>query len=259
MTISTTSDLVRGNRLKVSAWVGPYPEFFELPRVREDAAPPQGRDQATGAAYVSDGQALPSLGALAPLGGWASVATLLLKKTQEMTGFDPVSTVYDVMAWSSYLRKLASMPFLRVAGRNTRERMLPLHASMAAVREAFEAMCARFSVPTRDAIMASVGGTLALAEKNPAGMQKTNHQMVAAIVEEAGRVQIVQLWTSVSLALGEENLYRPLPRAMSLRCSVRTLDTLKCLRHAETLRRWSALPVEAWVKAVNSTPELARE
>lgn len=245
----------RQEAVQLSMWLTPMVATVQVSALAED----QSEDQGTGNDFGSDGSALPDLGALSPLGSWASVAATIQRKAQQLANFDPTATSYDPVAWEGYLYKLATAPFWLDLAQNNREvkiSSLSLDKTIDAISDLITTVA---TDATFDSVVTSIKKIATVALNNQGQSQKDNFQQQGLISVKNSVMTVANLRTSVQMQYKSGKGYEQLTQEINIQRWYGTLDYEKCKRSAETILSWDKTDVDEWASNSNSVSNVPND
>jgi hypothetical protein len=243
--------------LEIASWVMPSPQVPKemLPAFSSaDAAVPALKG--VGNIFVGDDSKLPELGPLASFGTWASVASTIMYKIEQLAGFDPTSLEFDAVAWEAYMKKFSTMPFF--LGFNRQSRVA--HVSPLSLKSAVDELAFIMKpIATGDALGAVVTSIKKIAQlalltgPHMEGGRKTSFQRQGFLRVVGGELFMVTLQTSVDMEYkSTKNGYEQCAQDINIIGGYGQVDLDKCIRSASALLSWDKRDVETWERATSS-------
>ena len=256
--MSRKERLTRQEAIKLAVWLGTIPSLganVDLPPLAED----QSEDKGTGNSWGTDGSRLPELGPLRSMGSWQSVAATIVRKSQQIAGFDPIQTEFNPMSWAGYLDKLSTAPFWITTSSQNREvriSALSLSKTIDAIEDIIKTIA---SEPMFNSVVTSIKKIATVAINSEGKKQKDNMQLQGLISIKASKMIVANIWTSVQMEYKSGKGYEQLTQELNVQRWYGQLDFDKCKRSAQTILSWDKTDVEEWEKGTSSAKEIPNE
>ncbi|HEY8984574.1 MAG TPA: hypothetical protein VIU15_33990 [Streptomyces sp.] len=203
-------------------------------------------DQAVGNNAAGDGSSLPDLGPLSDFGSWESVASTIVHKAETISGFDPGSTKFDLTAWTHFLTKFSTIPFLLGFASDNRYAAissLSLEKGVDAVSDLVQNL---MTPQDYQGIVTSIKKMATLALQNEGQTEKNNNQQVGVLSRHASQLYLGALRTEVVMQYKKGKGYEQLQQTLTVYRGYGRLDFDMCKRHSDKLLDWDGKNVDDW-------------
>ncbi len=248
----------RREAIELARWLTPLPTL-DSSLLPAPLAEPAAQDLATGNQFGDDGSILPDLGPLEPLGNWLSVAATIQRKSQQLSGFNPVITEFNELTWSDYISKLSSAPFWLQTNQNSREVRISQTSLNKAVEAIDDLVTAIATEDTYNAIITSIKKIATVAIENEGQEQKDNFQQEGVLSIKASNLSVGFLRTSIQMEYKSGKGYEQLNQELNVFQWYGILDFAKCKRSAATILSWDKSDVDEWASDTSSYDKVAND
>jgi hypothetical protein len=212
------------------------------------------QETGVGNAYGGDDSGLPGLGPLAFFGSWQSVAATILRKTEDCTGFDQSSTLFDLIQWIIFEIQFATMPFLTGITSDSRSASISSLSLSQAISAVTELVGGLVMSDTLTGIINSLKKIGQLAVQNEGRQEKDSNVQQGVMTVVNGDLRLGLLRTTVQMEYKTGKGYQQLNQQITVSRRFGSLDYDMCIRNAETLLEWDGQDVDSWVNGASSYP-----
>ncbi|ATL70465.1 hypothetical protein [Nocardia terpenica] len=215
----------------------------------------QSNDQAVGNKAGGDGSTLPEMGPLSTFGSWESVASTIVHKAVTLSKFNPGSAEFDVIAWSNFLQKFATIPFFLTYTFDNRQANISSMSLTKGVDAVSDLLQNIMTPQAFGGVVESIKKIAQLALENKKETQKNSNQQVGVLSRHASSLYLGAVRTEVEMQYKEGKGYEQLTQRLGVYRGYGVLDFDKCKRHAETLLEWDGKDVGEWEQETASYPK----
>jgi hypothetical protein len=232
--------------VELAAWQTPSPALPSSARSVLASFDAGSQDQSIGNRSVGDGSQLPSLGSLSSFGSWESVASTIVHKATSLSNFNPGATAFDPVAWSNFLQKFSTVPFLMTYVFDYREASIS-SLSLGKGVDAVADLIQSFMTPENfSSVVTTIKKMAQLALENKGQTEKNSNQQTGLLSRKSSQLYLGVVRTEVAMQYKSGKGYEQLTQTIRVYRGYGVLDFNKCLRSSDTLLQWDNQDVGDW-------------
>lgn len=208
--------------------------------------------QGVGNHAAGDNSSLPELGPLSKFGSWESVGSTIIHKTVALSGFNPGSEKFDLVAWAKFLQIFSTIPFFLNYTFDHRKPFISKTSLKGAV-DAVSDLLQNIMTPANfQGIVTTMKKIGQLALESEGKTQSNSNQQVGALARYNNTLYVGAIRTTVEMEYKKSKGHEQLNQTLTVYRGYGVLDFDKCKRNAEKLLSWDSKNVDDWEKGTAS-------